>query len=89
MRLDDTEVGLGSTELEVLVGEDTPSLPLEHSAIRLMPGSGTPTEVLAAAVMDAAVIASVARHLMDRNDKQSDCQAASIPTVRRRSAAPT
>jgi hypothetical protein len=61
MRLDeavgvitDTEGGLGSAVLEVLVGKDTPPLRLAHRAVPIMPGSRTPTELLAAAATDAS-----------------------------------
>jgi transketolase len=80
--------GLGSAVLEALVGKDTPPLRLAHPAVRIMPGLGTPTEVLAAAVIDAASIDSAARHPLDGTDRQSDRQDASTPTAQRRSAAP-
>lgn len=83
------EGGLGSAVLEVLVGKDTPPLRLAHLAVRIMPGSGTPTELLAAAVIDAASIDSAARHLLDSTARQSDRQDASTPTAQRRSATPT
>jgi hypothetical protein len=54
-----------------------------------MPGSGTPTELLAAAVIDAASIDSAARHLLDGTPTQSDRQDAYTLTAQRRSAAPT
>ena len=60
------EGGLGSAVLEVLVGIDTPPLRSAHLAVRIMPGSGTPTELLAAAAIDATSIDSAARHLLDR-----------------------
>jgi len=82
------EGGLGSAVLEVLVGKDTPPLRLAHMAVRIMPGSGTTTE-LAPAAIDAASIDSAARHLLDGTDRQSDRQDASTPTPQRRSAAPT
>ena len=83
------EGGLGSAVLEVLVGKDTPPLRLAHLAVRIMPGSGTPTELHAAAVIDAASIDSAARHLLDGSHRQSDRQDASTPTAQRRSAGPT
>jgi transketolase len=83
------EGGLGSAVLEVLVGKDTPPLRLAHLAVRIMPGSGTPTELLVAAVIDAASIDSAARHLLDGTHRQSDHQDASTPTAQRRSAGPT
>jgi transketolase len=82
------EGGLGSAVLEVLVGKDSP-LRLAHPAVRIMPGSGTPTELLAAAAIDAASIDSAARHLMDGTHRQYDRQDASAPTAQRRSAGPT
>jgi transketolase len=76
--------GVGSAAREVLVGKDTPPLRLAHPALRIMPGSGTPTERLAGAAIDAA------RHpLRGGTDRQSDHQDASTPTARRRSAKPT
>ena len=80
---------LGSAVLEVLAGKDTPPLRLAHPAVRIMPGSGTPTELLAAAAIDAASIDSAARHLLDSAHRQSDRQDASTPTAQRRSAEPT
>ena len=83
------EGGLGSAVLEVLAGKDTPPLRLAHPAVRIMPGSGTPTELLAAAAIDAASIDSAARHLLDGTHGQPDRQDASTPTAQRRSAEPT
>jgi hypothetical protein len=57
------------------------------TGVRIMPGSGTPRELLAAAAIDAASIDSAARHLLDGADRQSDRQDASTPTSQRRSAA--
>lgn len=68
------EGGLGSAVLEALVGEDTPPLRLAHLAVRIMPGSGTSSELLAAAEIDAASIASAARQLLDGTDGQPDHQ---------------
>jgi transketolase len=68
---------------------DTPPLRLAHLAVRIMPGSRTPTELLAAAAIEAASIHSAARHLLDGTDRQSDRQDASTPTAQRRSAGPT
>ena len=82
-------MGLGSAVLEALVGKETPPLRLVHWAVRIMPGSGTPSELLAAAAIDAASIDSAARHLLDGADRQSDRQDASTPTAQRRSAALT
>ena len=58
------------------------------TGFRILPGLGTPTELLAAAI-DAASIGSAARHLLDGTYRQSDRQAASTPTAQRRSAGPT
>ena len=41
--------GLGSAVLEALVGKEKPPLRLAHLAVRIMPGSGTPSELLASA----------------------------------------
>jgi transketolase len=57
------------------------------TGVRIMPGSGTPSELLAAAAVDAASSDSAARHLLDGADRQSDRQDASTPTAQRRSAA--
>jgi transketolase len=59
------------------------------TGIRIMPGSGTPSEQLAPAAIDAASINSAARHLLDGTDRQTGRQDASTPTAQRRSAAPT
>jgi hypothetical protein len=59
------------------------------TGIRIMPGSRTPSEQLAAAAIDAASSDSAARHLLDGTDRQTDRQDASTPTAQRRSAAPT
>lgn len=77
------EGGLGSAVLEALAGEDTPALRLAHLAVRIMPGSGTPAELLAAAAIDAASIDSAARRLLHVTDGSSGSQDA------RRSEPPT
>jgi hypothetical protein len=59
------------------------------TGIRIMSGSRTPSEQLAAAAIDAASSDSAARHLLDGTDRQTDRQDASTPTAQRRSAAPT
>jgi transketolase len=82
------EGGLGSAVLEVLVGKDSP-LRLAHPAVRIIPGSRTPTELLAAAAIDAASVNSAARHLLDSTHRQSDRQDASTPTAQLRSAEST
>src|SRR6266536_1331782 len=55
------EGGLGETVLSALVGEE---LAFEHLAVREMPGSGKPAELLAAAGIDADAIAAAARKLV-------------------------
>ena len=61
------EGGLGSAVLDTLVGLDTPALRLVHLAVRIMPGSGQPTELLAAAGIDAASVDNAVRHLLNGN----------------------
>ena len=56
------------------------------TGVRILPGLGTTSELLAAAI-DAASIDRAAGHLLDGADRQSDCQDASSPTAQRRSAA--
>ena len=55
------EGGLGETVLSALAGEE---LAFEHLAVREMPGSGKPAELLAAAGIDAEHIAAAARELV-------------------------
>jgi transketolase len=55
------EGGLGETVLSVLAGEE---LHFTHLAVREMPGSGKPAELLAAAGIDAGAIAAAARKLV-------------------------
>jgi transketolase len=55
------EGGLGETVLSALAGEE---LAFEHLAVRDMPGSGKPAELLAAAGIDADAIAGAARKLV-------------------------
>jgi hypothetical protein len=57
------------------------------TSVRILPGSGTTSELLAAAI-DAASIDSAARHLLDSTDRQSDFRDA-FSMAQRRSAAPT
>lgn len=75
-----SEGGLGSAVLEALVGQETPPLRLTHLAVRIMPGSGTSSELLAAAAIDAASIERAARHLMHGTDGQFGDQSHSPPT---------
>jgi transketolase len=55
------EGGLGEAVLAALVGEE---LRFEHLAVREMPGSGKPEELLAAAKIDATAIVEAARRLV-------------------------
>jgi transketolase len=55
------EGGLGEAALSALAGEE---LAFEHLAVREMPGSGKPAELLAAAGIDADAIAAAARKLV-------------------------
>jgi transketolase len=55
------EGGLGGAVLSVLAGEQ---MQFVHLAVREMPGSGTPAELLAAAGIDAEHIAEAARQLV-------------------------
>ncbi len=55
------EGGLGEAVLGALAGEE---LRFEHLAVREMPGSGKPDELLAAAKIDAAAIVAAARQLV-------------------------
>ena len=55
------EGGLGETVLSALAGEE---LAFAHLAVREMPTSGKPEELLAAAGIDAEHIAAAARHLV-------------------------
>jgi len=66
------EGGLGSAVLEAISGAETPRLKLMHLAVRAMPGSGTPAELLADAAIDAASIDKAARHLLQADDGRSD-----------------
>ena len=58
------EGGLGSAVLDALTGAGRADLAVIHLAVREMPGSGTSEELLAAAGIDAAHIASAARGLL-------------------------
>jgi transketolase len=84
------EGGLGSAVLEALAGHDIPLLRLVHLAVRIMPGSGTPRELLAAAAIDTASIYSAARDLLSGNGVYPDRHSnASTLAARRRSAGAT
>lgn len=66
------EGGLGSAVLEALTEQVMPPLRLVHLAVRIMPGSGTSSELLAAAEIDAASIERAARDLLSLNGRRSD-----------------
>jgi transketolase len=61
------EGGLGSAVLEALAGTEPTPLRLVHLAVRILPGSGTPTELLGAAEIDAPAIERAARDLLAAN----------------------
>jgi transketolase len=83
------EGGLGSAVLEALAGDESTPLRLAHLAVRVMPGSGTPAELLAAAAIDGASIERAARLLLDGIEMQSHGQAAPTSMPPGCSAAPT
>jgi transketolase len=58
------EGGLGAAVAAALLASRTPRLRLTHLAVREMPGSGTPAELLHAAGIDAESIARSARDLL-------------------------
>jgi len=58
------EGGLGSAVVDALAGTGRVDLAIAHLAVREMPGSGTTAELLAAAGIDAAHIATAARDLL-------------------------
>lgn len=60
------EGGLGAAVLEALA-DARPFPQFRHLAVRTMPGSGTPEELLAATGIDAAAIARAARDLVVRS----------------------
>ncbi|MEA2652303.1 MAG: transketolase [Chloroflexota bacterium] len=64
------EGGIGDAVLEVLA-EDQPHPIVAKLAVRIMPGSGKPAELLAAAGIDAAHIADAARDLVGRAGARS------------------
>ena len=70
------EGGIGSAVLEALAEQQSLPLRLKHLAVRVMPGSGEPAELLAAAEIDAVSIEKAARQLLNGNDRQG----ASTPT---------
>ena len=83
------EGGLGSAVLETLAAVESTPLWLAHLAVRVMPRSGTPTELLAAAAIDAASIERAARRLLDGTNGPSHGYdaPASTPTPMRHWAA--
>ena len=58
------EGGLGAAVLDALTGAGRTDLAVAHLAVREMPGSGTPAELLGASGIDAAHIAEAARRLL-------------------------
>ena len=58
------EGGLGAAVLESLAGADVPALHIAHLAVRDLPGSGTPAELLNEAGISAPHIIHAARHLV-------------------------
>ncbi|WP_437482613.1 transketolase [Sorangium sp. So ce1014] len=58
------EGGLGDAVLASLAGEEPVVARVVHLAVREMPGSGTPAELLRAAGIDASAIAGAARRLL-------------------------
>ena len=58
------EGGLGAAVLDALTGAGRVDLAVAHLAVREMPGSGPPAELLAASGIDAAHIADAARGLL-------------------------
>ena len=58
------EGGLGSAVLEALADAGVPPLQVAHLAVRGLPGSGTPTELLDTAGISALHIAGAARRLV-------------------------
>ena len=58
------EGGLGSAVLDALTGACRSDLAVAHLAVRGMPGSGTPAELLGASGIDAVHIAEAARRLL-------------------------
>ena len=58
------EGGLGSAVLDALTGAGRVDLAVAHLAVREMPGSGTPAELLDASGISATHIADAARRLL-------------------------
>jgi transketolase len=60
------EGGIGAAVLEALAGPDTPDIHAVLLAVKALPGSGTPQELLDAAGISARHIAAAARNLVRR-----------------------
>jgi transketolase len=60
------EGGLGEAVLSALAGEGTEGLRFEHLAVNIMPGSGSPDELMDAAGINANHIAEAVRGLLNR-----------------------
>jgi transketolase len=58
------EGGIGAAVLDALTEAGRTDLAVAHLAVREMPGSGTPAELLAQAGIDASGIAAAARRLL-------------------------
>ncbi|MDV6979371.1 transketolase [Mycobacterium intracellulare] len=83
------EGGLGSAVLEALAELQSSPLRLVHLAVRAIPGSGTPAELLANAEIDGPSIERAARHLLDRtNALPVGHEATRLPAPGRSAAAP-
>jgi transketolase len=61
------EGGVGSAVVDALTGAGRAELSIAHLAVREMPGSGTPAELLDAAGIDARHIADAARRLVGKS----------------------
>src|SRR5918995_1662603 len=59
------EGGLGEATLSALAEDGTGDLHFEHLAVNIMPGSGSPDELMDAAGISASHIADAARRLLD------------------------
>jgi transketolase len=58
------EGGIGSAVVDALTGAGRAELSVAHLAVREMPGSGTPAELLAESGIDADAVAAAARGLL-------------------------
>jgi transketolase len=59
------EGGIGEAVLEALAGQALSGVAIAHLAVTIMPGSGTPQELLDEAGISADHIATAARRLID------------------------